>query len=214
MISPSSVVSGLSELRAISEPSDVALVQQVRIEIPGAFETLFHRYRRRVIWLAKPYFAPGADRDDLVQEATIGFFKAVRDYRKDKGSFGGFVDLCVRRQIITFIKTTTRQKHSALNRSISLDAPAYEDSEETLLTRLASPESEQSTDDAQAAFLETLWNLCSRLEQGVLALYTRGYSFQEMARELSVHWKSIDNAVWRIKVKAKKLASKGQFELW
>jgi RNA polymerase sporulation-specific sigma factor len=124
------------------------------------------------------------------------------------------VDLCVRRQIITFIKTTTRQKHSALNRSISLDAPAYEDSEETLLTRLASPESEQSTDDAQAAFLETLWNLCSRLEQGVLALYTRGYSFQEMARELSVHWKSIDNAVWRIKVKAKKLASKGQFELW
>ena len=63
-------------------------------------------------------------------------------------------------------------------------------------------------------FLEKLWFRCSRLEQGVLALYTRGYSFDEMARELNVHWKAIDNAVWRVKVKAKRLASEGAFDLW
>ena len=152
--------SKLSEAGPIGGVPDVALVQQVRIDIPGAFESLFHRYRNRITWLAKQYFAPGADRDDLIQEATIGFFKAVRDYKKDRGSFGGFVELCVRRQIITFIKTTTRQKHAALNRAISLDAPAFEDSEETLLTRLASPQHEQHADDTQAEFLrETVVSL-------------------------------------------------------
>lgn len=194
--------------------SDVALVQQARLDIPLAFERLFHRHRHRLTWLARPYFAPGADRDDLIQEAMIGFFKAVRDYKNDRGAFTGFVDLCVRRQIITFIKTTTRQKHTALNRSVSLDAPAFDDSEETLVTRLAAPDSGQRVDDVQAEFLEILWKRCSKLEQGVLTLYTKGFSFGEMARELGVHWKAIDNAVWRVKVKAKRLASEGRFELW
>jgi RNA polymerase sporulation-specific sigma factor len=189
--------------------SDVALVQQARIEIPGAFDSLFHRYRRRVAWIAKPYFVPGADRDDLIQEATIGFFKAVRDYRSDRGSFAAFVELCVRRQIITFIKTSTRAKHMALNRAISLDAPAFDDSDSPLSDRLQSAGAVDHGDTTQAEFLHRLWERCSNLERGVLSLYTKGYSFEEMARELSVHWKAIDNAVWRVKVKAKKLLSEG-----
>ena len=157
--------------------------------------------------LARRYFAPGSDRDDLIQEATIGFFKAVRDFRGDRGGFAAFVDLCVRRQVITFIKTATRQKHTALNQAVSLDAPIFNDSDETLIARLPARR-EWSHDDLgsdNAEFLETLWERCSDLERGVLSMYSRGYGFEEMARELRVHLKSIDNAVWRVKIKAKKL---------
>lgn len=195
--------------------SDVALVQQSRLEIPGAFEKLFHRYRRRIVWLVRPYFAPGADRDDLVQEGTIGFYKAIRDYKTDRGSFAAFVELCVRRQVITFIKTSTRAKHSALNRAVSLDAPVFDDSGESLGDRLASADRIELKEEGsvQMEFLHQLWNRCSKLERGVLSLYTKGYSFDEMARELDVHLKAIDNAVWRVKVKAKRLLSEGPFEL-
>jgi RNA polymerase sporulation-specific sigma factor len=175
---------------------------------PEAFDMLFRAYRRRIFLLARRYFAPGADRDDLLQEATIGFFKAIRDFCGDRGGFSSFVELCVRRQIITFIKSATRQKHAALNWATSLDAPVFEDSDETLLGRLAAPGTiEGRFDEDGHEFLEELWSRCSPLEQGVLSMYARGFSFEEMARELGVHYKSIDNAVWRVKVKARKIVA-------
>ncbi|MFZ1124203.1 MAG: sigma-70 family RNA polymerase sigma factor [Candidatus Baltobacteraceae bacterium] len=188
------------------DSTDPRLLQRARDGDSEAFAALFRLHRPRIFVLARRYFAPGSDRDDLIQEATIGFFKAVRDFRGDRGAFVAFVDLCVRRQVITFIKTATRQKHLALNRAVSLDAPIFDDSDETLIARLPAqewPREDFGSDNAE--FLETLWQRCSGLERGVLSMYSKGYGFEEMARELRVHYKSIDNAVWRVKVKAKKL---------
>jgi RNA polymerase sporulation-specific sigma factor len=149
----------------------------------------------------------------LIQEATIGFYKAVRDFKGDRGAFAAFVDLCVRRQIITFIKTATRQKHAALNWATSIDAPVFHDSDESLAARLAGPEKPGFAELSETtAFLEALWDRCSSLERGVLSLYTKGYSFEEMGWELGVDWKSIDNAVWRVKVKARKLLDERPFQ--
>lgn len=191
------------------EPIDErAALSAARLGDSDAFAALFRRYRSRIFGLARRYFVPGGDRDDLIQEATIGFFKAIRDFKGDRGSFGAFADLCVRRQIITFIKTATRQKHVALNRAVSLDAPAFPNSEETLMAFVAMPDQVPFEDNSSnQEFLATLWERCSRLERGILSLYTKGYSFAEMAGQLGVHYKSIDNAVWRVKVKAKKLQS-------
>ncbi len=191
---------------------DSILAQRAKRGVPDAFDTLFRIYRPRIFALARRFFAPGADRDDLLQEATIGFFKAVRDYNSDCGSFSVFADLCVRRQVITFIKSATRRKHDTLNRAISLDAPVFDDSNETLVARLSAPEAPHS-DPTHSTFLDALWSRCSDLERGVLSLYTSGYSFSEMATELGVHLKSIDNAVWRVKVKAKKLLLEQPVEL-
>lgn len=65
----------------------------------------------------------------------IGLFKAIRDYKEDKlSSFKAFAELCITRQIITAIKTATRQKHIPLNSYVSLDKPIYdEESDRTLL---------------------------------------------------------------------------------
>jgi RNA polymerase sporulation-specific sigma factor len=198
------VQSSLTWFRGSEEEAD--LIVAARNGDTDAFAVLFRQYRPRVFILARKYFAPGSDRDDLLQEATIGFFKAIRDFRGDRGTFGAFAELCVRRQVITFVKTATRQKHAALNSAISLDAPIFSESDEPLIGRLAAKEdviAEIDTDSYD--FLSLLLQRCSGLERGVLSMYSRGYKFEEMAYELRVHWKSIDNAVWRVKVKAKKL---------
>jgi RNA polymerase sporulation-specific sigma factor len=185
---------------------DNLLVHAAREGDANAFDALFRRYRPRVFSMARRYYVPGADRDDLLQEGTLGFFKAVRDFKEDRGTFLAFAELCVIRQLITFVKSSTRKKHAILNRAVSLDAPAFDGSRETVIERVAaSPENIPLPDTSNADFIDALRQCCSVLERSVLSMYAGGYSFDEMARELGVHAKSIDNAVWRIKVKAKKL---------
>ncbi len=184
------------------------IIAAARLGGSEAFECLFRQYRSRIFSVATHYFAPGFDRDDLIQEATIGLFKAIRDFEGERGAFPAFVDLCVRRQVITCIKAATRKKHAALNLALSLDAPVFEDSPETLIALLPAPDFKQSENSYEKIeFINALRSRCSKLERGILSFYSSGYSFDEMARELGVHCKSIDNGVWRIKVKAKKLLS-------
>lgn len=190
------------------------LIQRARDGDAEAFGTLLRTYRPRIFAQARRYFAPGSDRDDLIQEAMIGFFKAIRDFADDRSSFASFTELCVRRQIITFIKTATRQKHAALNHAISLDTPLSDDSSDTLLSRLVAEGLPSSEDTADVEFLDMLWTRCSDLERRILSLYARGYSFAEMAFELGVHWKSVDNGIWRVKVKARKLLAEKVSLAW
>ncbi len=181
---------------------------------PEAFAALFRHFRPRIFRLARSYYAPGAEYDDLIQEATIGFFKAIRDFEGDRGALGAFVELCVRRQIITFVKISTRLKHAPLNRAASLDAPPFTDSDEALLARLAAPDitsAKLNTDNTE--FLNALWERCSALERGVLSMYSKGYEFREMAIQLGVHCKAIKNAVWRVKEKARKVLAETPLNL-
>ena len=100
-----------------------------------ALDYLINKYRNFVRAKARSYFLIGADREDIIQEGMIGLYKAIRDFRTDKlSSFRAFAELCVTRQIITAIKTATRQKHIPLNSYVSLNKPIYdEDSDRTLL---------------------------------------------------------------------------------
>jgi len=111
-----------------------------------AQEYLLHKYRNFVRAKARSYFLIGAEREDIIQEGMIGLYKAIRDFKNDKqSSFRAFAELCVTRQIITAIKTATRQKHIPLNSYVSLNKPIYEeDSDRTLLdiisgVRVANP---------------------------------------------------------------------------
>ena len=104
-----------------------------------ALDYLINKYRNFVRAKARSYFLIGADREDIIQEGMIGLYKAIRDFRNDKlSSFRAFAELCVTRQIITAIKTATRQKHIPLNSYVSLNKPIYdEDSDRTLLDVLS-----------------------------------------------------------------------------
>lgn len=157
---------------------------------------------------ARSYFMMGGDREDIIQEGMIGLYKAIRDFRTDRlASFRAFAELCITRQIITAIKTATRQKHIPLNTSVSLDKPVYdEESDRTLLdvisgSVLDDPEDLMIHKEDFIHMEGEINKVLSGLEKQVLSLYLEGQSYQEISDELNRQVKSVDNALQRIKRK-------------
>jgi len=188
------------------------IVDAARMGNSLAQEYLINKYKGFVHGKARTYFLIGADRDDLVQEGMIGLYKAIRDYDRDKlTSFKCFAEICITRQIITAIKTATRQKHIPLNSYISLNKPMYdEDSERTLLDIINSNKGNDPMDvfigrenmnNMEARMSEVL----SKLEWDVFQRYISGKSYQEIAKSLGRNVKSVDNALQRVKRKMEKV---------
>lgn len=187
---------------------DEYLVEYVREGDSGALEYLIHKYKNFVRAKARSYFLIGADHEDIVQEGMIGLYKAIRDFKGDKlSSFKAFAELCITRQIITAIKTATRQKHIPLNSYVSLDRPIYdEDSDRTLLdvicgNRVTDPEELLINQEEFVDIELKMGEILSELERKVLMLYLDGRSYQEISIDLDRHVKSIDNALQRVKRK-------------
>lgn len=176
-----------------------------------AEEYLLNKYKNFVRSKARSYFLIGADHEDIVQEGMIGLYKAIRDFRPDKlSSFRAFAELCITRQIITAIKTATRQKHIPLNSYVSLNKPLYdEESDRTLLDvimegRATNPEELIIGQEDLRSINHKIDEVLSGLEQEVLRAYLDGKSYQEIADNLGRHVKSIDNALQRVKRKLEK----------
>lgn len=188
--------------------NDEDIVEAVREGDSEALEYLINKYRSFVRAKARSYFLIGADREDIIQEGMIGLYKSIRDFRGDKlSSFKAFAELCITRQIITAIKTATRQKHIPLNSYVSLDKPIYdEDSDRTLLdvicgSQVSDPEELIINQEEFTGLEDKMSEILSDLERKVLMLYLDGRSYQEIAVDLDRHVKSIDNALQRVKRK-------------
>ena len=189
--------------------SDEDLLAHIRGERGDeALDYLINKYRNFVRSKARSYFLIGADREDIVQEGMIGLYKAIRDFRNDRlSSFRAFAELCVTRQIITAIKTATRQKHIPLNSYVSLNKPIYdEDSDRTLLdvlsgARISDPEELVISREEFVDIEQKMEEILSDLEWRVLMSYLDGKSYQEIAVDLHRQVKSIDNALQRVKRK-------------
>ncbi|GLC29833.1 RNA polymerase sporulation sigma factor SigH [Clostridium omnivorum] len=179
-----------------------------------AQEYLINKYQNFVKAKAKSYFLIGADKEDIYQEGMIGLYKAIRDFKPDKlASFKAFAELCVTRQIITAIKTATRQKHIPLNTYISLNKPIYdEESDRTLIdilseAKVSDPEELVISREELSHIESEIGEILSDLELEVLSSYLDGKSYQEIACDLNRHAKSIDNALQRVKRKLEKSLS-------
>ncbi|HLV81039.1 MAG TPA: RNA polymerase sporulation sigma factor SigH [Chthonomonadaceae bacterium] len=192
--------------------NDEELLRQAHTGSARATEQLLARYRPLVESKARTYFLLGADHDDVVQEGMIGLYKAIRDFRDDLigpiGRFRAFADLCVTRQIITAVKSATRQKHLPLNGCISLDHAAcgHVDANATLLDCLRASRSSDPEDclfqrHESRGRLEALRHTLSPLEARVLDFYLQGKSYREIAAALRCPLKSVDNALQRVKRK-------------
>ena len=202
----------LEEVNEFSGLTDEELITEIKEHTNSdALDYLIHKYRNFVRAKARSYFLIVADREDIIQEGMIGFYKAVRDFRNDKlSSFRAFAELCVTRQIITAIKTATRQKHIPLNSYVSLNKPIYdEDSDRTLLDVLSGAKASDPEEliISQEEFVDIekkMEEILSDLEWKVLMSYLDGKSYQEIAAGLHRHVKSIDNALQRVKRKLEK----------
>lgn len=190
---------------------DEEIVMEAKNGSNRAQEYLISKYENFVKSKARSYFLIGADKEDIYQEGMIGLYKAIRDFNPEKlTSFKAFAELCVTRQIITAIKTATRQKHIPLNTYVSLNKPIYdEESERTLLDvlsgiKISDPE-ELMISKEQMDYIEgKIEKVLSGLELEVLTSYLDGKSYQEIACDLERHSKSIDNALQRVKRKLEK----------
>lgn len=176
-----------------------------------AQEYIISKYERFVKAKSRSYFLIGADKEDIYQEGMIGLYKAIRDFKPDKlTSFKAFAELCITRQIITAIKTATRQKHIPLNTYVSLNKPIYEEeSDRTLLDvlvglKITDPEEVVISKEEMANIEKEIGKVLSDLEMEVLMSYLDGKSYQEIACDLDRHAKSIDNALQRVKRKLEK----------
>ncbi|MCU1453710.1 MAG: polymerase, sigma-24 subunit, subfamily [Acidimicrobiales bacterium] len=191
------------------ELTDHALAAIAQAGDPDAFTALIDRYRRFARAKSRGYFLVGGDADDLEQEALIGLYKAVRDFRPEHlASFRAFAELCITRQLITAIKTATRQKHQPLNQYVSISGTrgsddAGERAEEEMLPTelLGDPADRVVAEERMAGMRSSMRERLSDLEVEVLGLYVAGNSYQDIAERLDRHVKSIDNAIQRIKRK-------------
>ncbi|MEX2293044.1 MAG: RNA polymerase sporulation sigma factor SigH [Acidimicrobiales bacterium] len=198
------------DLTALSDLTDIELVARFQDGCQDALPVVITRYRRFARAKARSYFLVGADSDDVEQEALIGLYKAARDFRPEhQSSFRAFAELCITRQIITAIKTATRQKHQALNQYVSISGGrAGDDSGDRVVDELihvhrhgSDPAERVVADERFGVMQDRLAEVLSTLEVDVLTLYVEGKSYQEIGEHLGRHVKSIDNALQRIKRK-------------
>ena len=196
---------------------DEEIIEDAKNGDVDSIEYLINKYKSFVRAKARTYFLIGADREDIIQEGMIGLYKAIRDFRQDKlSSFRAFAELCITRQIITAIKTATRQKHIPLNSYVSLNKPIFdEESDRTLMDviseeRISDPEEMMINREEFIGIELKMGEILSELEWEVLSLYLQGKSYQEISEELVRHIKSIDNALQRVKRKLEKYLEEGK----
>ena len=210
-----------SDVIVFKDMSDEEVVKLANENNAMAFEFLIYKYKNFVRGKARSYFLVGADRDDIIQEGMIGLFKAVRDYDITRqASFKSFAEICITRQIITAIKSATRQKHIPLNSYVSLNKPIYEeDSGRTLLDVIE----ESRVTDPMELFIcredmdkihKTIGEILSELELRSLMSYLDGNSYNEIALELNRHEKSVDNALQRVKKKMERSLETYKLYYW
>lgn len=182
-----------------------------------AMNYLISKYQKLVRGKARSYYLIGADNDDIVQEGLIGLYKAIQDYDEEKlTSFKVFAEICITRQIITAIKTATRQKHIPLNSYVSLNKPIYqEETGSTLLDvisgiKITNPEDLIIAREELESMEQKTEELLSELELKAFSLYIGGMSYQEIAEEMDRQIKCIDNALQRVKKKLDNYLECGQ----
>mgnify|MGYP000374150912 CR=1 FL=1 len=190
---------------------DEEILTYIHAGCTRGMEYLIEKYKPLVRAKARSYFLVGADREDIVQEGMIGLFKAVRDYRDDKSiPFRVFAEMCITRQIITAVKTATRQKHIPLNSYVSLNRRVFDEESDKFLIEViqevsvANPEELFINKERFADIENLVMELLSPFEKEVLSKYLAGITYQDMARQLNKPVKSIDNALQRLKRKIEK----------
>jgi RNA polymerase sporulation-specific sigma factor len=206
----------------LTDLTDIELVARFQSGCQDSLQVMITRYRRFARAKARSYFLVGADHDDVEQEALIGLYKAARDFRPEhQSSFRAFAELCITRQIITAIKTATRQKHQALNQYVSISGSrSGDDAGERAVEELIhvhrhgiDPADRIVADERFDAMRDRMAEVLSSLEVDVLTLYVEGKSYQEIGDQLGRHVKSIDNALQRVKRKLERYLERREAEV-
>lgn len=192
--------------------TDEQLIEKLRLGDKEITDYIMEKYKGLVRQNAKAMYLLGGENDDLIQEGMIGLFKAVQDYNPEAGtSFYSFAQLCISRQIYTAMKAARRKKHIPLNSYVSLYAEEENQEGRMPLAETIEAGAESNPEEAllgkeyARAFEEELKERLSKLENRVLYLHLLGMDYLTIADIIGKSPKTVDNALQRIKAKAKEL---------
>lgn len=203
-----------------NEMTDEQIIIEIKNGDKQATAYLMDKYKELVNMKVSKYFIIGAEKEDIVQEGMIGLFKAIKMFNNEKNnSFKTFANMCIERQLITAIKSSTRQKHMPLNSYLSLNASAY-DNEENDGTEIINTLNNKTVEDPLETVMKkeyyknienSIEKSLSTFEKKVLDGYVKGYSYIDIAQRLDSPVKSVDNAIQRIRKKAMKNSLENEF---
>ncbi len=195
--------------------TDEQLISEIKNRNEAALTYLLNKYKPLVNHKISRYFMIGAEKEDIMQEGMIGLYKAIRDYDpKKQNSFKTFANICIERQLITAIKTSTRQKHMPLNSYVSLNVAAYSNEDDSI--ELMETYDNKSIEDPLDTMMKkefyrevnnTIQSSLSKFEKQVLDRFIQGESYETIAKKVDAPVKSVDNAIQRIRKKAIKKMS-------
>ena len=173
-----------------------------------ALESLIKRYKQAVISVARQYFLAGGEDEDLVQEGTIGLFKAITTYN-GKTAFKNYAFACIKSRIISSVRKSTSNKNKPLNYYLPIYADDENDKNPILKLDVSDPEEEYINEESALEFMAKIKTVLSDYEYEILQEYCHGYSYSEIAERKNITAKSVDNAVQRIKKKIAEIKHDG-----
>ena len=190
---------------------DEEIIKLIREGDENALSFLLEKYKKLVNLKVGKFFIIGAEREDIIQEGMIGLFKAIKSFDQTKNNtFKSFANICIKRQLITAIKTSNRQKHMPLNSYLSLNTAAYDNNEDDGVELIDTFRSNMIEDPLETVMKKEYYieiknavnkNL-SKFEKQVLDRLIKGDSYVSIAQKLDTPVKSVDNAIQRIRKKA------------
>ena len=173
-----------------------------------AAEALMTRYKKAVKSIARQYFLAGGEEDDLIQEGTLGLFKAITTY-DGVSAFKNYALKCIRSSIISTVRKSTSDKSKALNGYIPIYAGEDDDKTPFIKDGVIDPEEEYINVEAAREFMANVKQALSGYEYNILTTYLEGYSYADIAARVKKNVKSVDNAVQRIRKKIAKVKTSG-----
>lgn len=196
-----------SSLTEQSENEIIKLVYKCKEGDNDSFVILTNRFYSLIVSIVTPFYAPGSETQDLIQEGLIGLFKAVKVYDPDiSNSFFAIAKICIRRNVLQMVRSNNAKKQLIHHNSRYLFDTIFDD--EMLITKQKSNDCNPLDEIIQKEFVDTLLNTIhnsfSDLEKNVLSLILEGFSYKEISIRINVSTKSVDNALFRIKKKIRK----------
>ena len=191
--------------------SDEELCAKSAEGMSGAEEELVHRYGRLVRVFSRPLFLAGGDSEDLIQEGMLGLLTAIRSFNPEKAaSFRTYAEICIRSKLVTAVRAAQRDKHLPLNHSISFETPLFDGTSEFLFSSEESPEDVVIGREELQERIDALKGQLSGFEAEILSYYLGGLICAEIAERVGRSYKSVDNAIQRIRRKIAQQTSSGE----
>ncbi|MBQ8178035.1 MAG: sigma-70 family RNA polymerase sigma factor [Clostridia bacterium] len=183
------------EIELLSDDELVVLAQHGNED---AVTALIVRYKPLIKLLTRKYFIyRGVDNDDLVQEATLAFIKAVRHHDVNKGSqFKSFAFQCIGNRLRDVVRVNHTINNEGFNASVSLTDLDGNESEKITDASVVDPLDQAISNEVVEKIITIAKEELPKKQYDVLMLFLEGYSYQEIMEKLTLkNTKQVDNAL-------------------